>query len=404
MPKKKAMSARKPRLLWANVSCLLDTTSGASISVRQMLLQLQRSGWEISILGATIFDNERGTAGLKEHWHDIKRRQGHIVSINDDLLQHRLLITSSTVRSAMTCEEEASWFGSYQRTLDQFKPDIVFYYGGMPLDFLIAGEARFRGIKVAFYLVNGNYRKKRWCRDVDLVLTDSQATVGLYKERLDLDVTSVGKFIEPAKVAALKHSRERVLFINPTMDKGAVWVVCLALWLEQRRPEIVFEVVESRGNWAFILKSVTQILGLPRESLHNVTVTPNSDDMRPIYGRARLLLAPSLSWESGSRVVAEAMLNGIPAICTDRGGMPEILCDGGIVLKLPEKYHHKPYNVIPPDEEVGPVAELIASFYDDLARYADFSQRARAVGESRHNLSMNTQSLTKVLLDLLTSS
>ena len=32
---------RKPRLLWANAFCLLDTSSGASMSVRQMLLQLK---------------------------------------------------------------------------------------------------------------------------------------------------------------------------------------------------------------------------------------------------------------------------------------------------------------------------------------------------------------------------
>ena len=36
---------RKPRLLWANAFCLLDTSSGASMSVRQMLLQLVRSEW-----------------------------------------------------------------------------------------------------------------------------------------------------------------------------------------------------------------------------------------------------------------------------------------------------------------------------------------------------------------------
>jgi hypothetical protein len=36
---------RKPRLLWANLYCLLDTSSGASMSVRQMLMQLVQAGY-----------------------------------------------------------------------------------------------------------------------------------------------------------------------------------------------------------------------------------------------------------------------------------------------------------------------------------------------------------------------
>lgn len=55
-----ATQKRKPRLLWANPSCLLDTSSGASMTVRQMLLQLAACGYEIQVLGATVFDNPKG--------------------------------------------------------------------------------------------------------------------------------------------------------------------------------------------------------------------------------------------------------------------------------------------------------------------------------------------------------
>lgn len=63
---KTAAKPRKPRLLWANVYCLLDTSSGASMAVREMLLQLARRGYEIAVLGATVFDNPRGITRLQD--------------------------------------------------------------------------------------------------------------------------------------------------------------------------------------------------------------------------------------------------------------------------------------------------------------------------------------------------
>ena len=34
------------------------------MSVRQMLIQLQGAGWYVVVLGATVFDHARGTAGF----------------------------------------------------------------------------------------------------------------------------------------------------------------------------------------------------------------------------------------------------------------------------------------------------------------------------------------------------
>ena len=122
---------RKPRLLWANVYCLLDTSSGASMAVRQMLLQLQHNGWQVDVLGATVFDHERGTAGLHGHWDTLKARQGQVVKVQDAGLQHRLLVTANTPRGLMTNREEGAWFSLYEQALEQERPDVVFYYGAV---------------------------------------------------------------------------------------------------------------------------------------------------------------------------------------------------------------------------------------------------------------------------------
>lgn len=388
---------RKPRLLWANAYCLLDTSSGASKSAREMLLQLAKAGIDIQILGATNFDNERGTAGLFGMWDSIKDHAGKIVNIDDGLLRHALMVTASTNRAQMSAREESRWYSQYEKTLDSFKPDFVFYYGGHPLDLLASAEARYRRIPVGFYLVNGNYQGTRWCRDVNLILTDSQATAGFYRDRSGIEVTPVGAFIDSSQILAEQHTRKRLLFINPTPAKGSGIVAQIALMMEERRPDIEFEVVESRGSWAEIVRAVSASTGTPRDTLSNVIVTPHTADMRPLYGRARLLFAPSLWWDSFPRVLVEAMLNGIPALITDSGGMPEIVGDACVKLKLPEEYHKKPYNRIPTSEALQPLVERIEALYDDENLYADLVEKARKVGRDRHSIEVSTNRLINAL-------
>jgi glycosyltransferase involved in cell wall biosynthesis len=310
-------------------------------------------------------------------------------------------VTKKTHRLDMTCKEETDWFGVYRQMLEQFQPDFLFYFGGKALDFLIANEARTLGISVVFYLANGNYTHCRWFRDVNLVITDSIATANLYTRRLNIHPVPVGPFIDPVQVKASHHTRERLLFINPTYAKGAAIVVRLAMLMVQRRPDILFEVVQARGSWDKVLRSVSTALGDPKESLDNVVVTRNTSDMRPVYGRTRILLAPSLGWESAGRVLVEAMINGIPTVITDMGGMPEMVQGSGVICKLASIFHEKPYNRVPPDEQLEPVMHKLESLYDDADEYARLSNRAIYVAETYHRLEVNTQRLIKALQPLL---
>ena len=392
---------RKPRILWAGVYSLLDTSSGAAMSVRQMLLQLAGQGYEVQIIGATVFDHEMGLLRVRAIADTIRANIGKVINIDDAQLQHQTVVTAGIQRSLMTAHEEAVWFTLYESVLNQFRPDMVFYYGGHLMDLLIGAEAHLRGIPVAFYLANGGYSGTRWCHDVDLILTNSRASAEMYRQTQGYQATPLGFFIDPAKVVATKHTRTRILFINPVLEKGVGIVIQLALLLESRRPDIVFEVVESRGKWAQVLRQITKATGTERESLANVIVTENTDDMRPVYGRARLLLAPSLWWESSGRVLAEAMLNGIPAIVTNRGGMPESILDGGLTVSFAEHFYSKPYNVVPDAQGLEGLIESIIQLYDDEARYGELAARARHVGQTLHSLRASTQRLVTALAPLL---
>jgi len=362
------------------------------MSVREMLRQLACNGYEVEVIGATIFDAESGMSALPQEW---KKRLAttDILEMNDSPLCHKLLMTNSHQRDAMTALEEAKWYEFYLHTLDTFKPDLVWFYGGRPFDYLISDEAKQRGIPVAAYLVNGNYTKTRWCRDVDCIITDTHATADYYHRKNGLTLTPVGKFIDPATVVAAEHLRRNILFVNPTLEKGAAIVIQIAMHLERQRPDIPFEVVESRGSWRGLVEYVSARLGTPRTSLSNVMVMQHCRDMRPLYSRARLLLAPGLWWESGSRVLAEAMLNALPALVTDNAGNREMVGDGGIAIALPANYHEKPYAELLNPELLDRFVTQIICCYDDEQFYQTLVTQAHMVGEQRHAMAGSLRKL-----------
>lgn len=396
-----ATQKRKPRLLWANPFCLLDTSSGASMTVRQMLLQLVARGYEVQVLGATVFDNSKGMGRLNEKFPDLSANLHQLIEAEDGPLTHQLVVSYSHNRNHFTTHEEGLWYGQYLHILDSFKPDIVWFYGGQTLDLLIADEARDRGIPVAFYLANGNYKAPRWCRDVDLILTDSQATADMYRKEVGYTAKPLGKFIASESFIAEHHERKRLLFVNPSWQKGASVFVQLAETLERERPDIELEVVEARADWPAVLRETTRRMGELRNSLSNVTITANTNDMRGPYGRARVVMAPSLWWESSGRVLAEAMLNGIPALITNRGGMPEMIGNAGIAFDFPDACYEEPYQHLLSDEELQPLVDAVIDLFDDEALYGDYVDRAWHVGKEKHHLDRATDRLISALSPLV---
>lgn len=396
-----ATQKRKPRILWANPFCLLDSSSGASMTVRQMLLQLVAHGYEVQVLGATVFDNPKGMGKLKEQFPDLNAHLHQLIEAQDGPLTHQLVVSYSHNRNHFTTHEEGLWYSQYIYLLDSFKPDVVWFYGGLTVDMLIADEARDRGIATAFYLANGNYKSSRWCRDIDLILTDSQATADMYCKEVGFVAKPVGKFIASDRFIAEEHERKRLLFVNPSWQKGASIFVQLAEKLERERADIELEVVEARADWPAVLREITRKMGKQRGTLSNVTVTANTSDMRGPYSRARVLVAPSLWWESSGRVLAEAMLNGIPALITNRGGMPEMIGDAGIAFDFPDACYEEPYHHLLSDEELQPLADAVINFFDDEDFYQDYVARAWQVGKEKHHLDRATDRLIGALTPLV---
>lgn len=385
------------KILCATPISLLDTSSGAALSIREIMFQLQKAGYDIKVLSATNFDNPIGMSYLSEHKNYLNKNIGNFISIEDDSLTYLTFVTKSTNRVEMQSGEEVRWLNKYIELLHNYKPDIMFFYRDGLLEFEMGFLAKHLGIKTVSYLANPSYKGKRWIKDIDLLVTDSTATSKMYKEREDYDSIPIGKFIPKERYLAKEHSRKHILFINPVLEKGVLIVMQLAMILEKKRPDIVFEVVESRGKWTTLLQNITKHYGEQRDSLSNVILSENTNDMRDVYSRARVLFVPSLWFESAGRVIPEAQLNGIPIVGTGRGGSGEMIGDGGVIFPFPKEFYEAPYNKTLPKEKANELIEILEKLYDDEDYYSEYSQKALKNYEENHNIEKNTKRLIDVI-------
>ena len=115
-----------------------------------------------------------------------------------------------------------------------------------------------------------------------------------------------------------------VTMINPHPVKG----LDTFLEIARRLPAVNFLLQESWKLDDAALDTLHRRLA----DLRNVRFAQRVSDMRGVYRQTRLLIAPS-RWEEGFGMVAlEAQSCGIPVIASRRGGLPEAVGDGGLLI------------------------------------------------------------------------
>src|SRR5690606_8931945 len=102
----------------------------------------------------------------------------------------------------------------------------------------------------------------------------------------------------------------------------------VAFGLAERRPDIPFLFVEA---WR-LSPDVRRAFRDRAARLPNVEWSERVSDMRTVYRRARIALVPSAWEEAWGRIVTEAQVSGIPVLASDRGGLPESVGPGGLLV------------------------------------------------------------------------
>jgi glycosyltransferase involved in cell wall biosynthesis len=123
--------------------------------------------------------------------------------------------------------------------------------------------------------------------------------------------------------ARVESTREVVLFVNPVEVSGRDLAVSIA----RACPDLRFAFVES---WP-LSADERAWLDAACAGLANVERRPRVDDLRLLYGDARVLLVPYRT-NGRPRVVLEAQANGIPVLATDLPALTEAVGPGGVAV------------------------------------------------------------------------
>jgi glycosyltransferase involved in cell wall biosynthesis len=236
------------------------------------------------------------------------------------------------------------------------RPDIavVQCHGSVPL----ARAFRAAGVPVVLYLRNVEFDELGGdpaTAGAGAFIANSRFTAGVYRDRFGIEAQVIPPTIDPARLA-VDPDNSAVVFINPVADKG----LDLALAIAALCPEIPFLFVESWRLSQDALEALRARIAL----LPNVTFERRKSDVREVYGRARVVLAPSQWAEAWGRVASEAQVSGLPVLGSDRGGLPEAIGPGGVVL--------------PADAPAEIWADALRRIWSDPVHHATLSAAARS--------------------------
>lgn len=364
-----------------------DPASGAARSTRTIGEMLASAGAEVRTVATTA--SERGThadsiAYLRELGIQPEVHKGGTrpeLTFADRGIHYHLLDVGHRDMHAWQKIVGTQFDLIFDRELHSFRPDLLLSFGGLPGDVRRLERARRQAVRIVFALHNLGYMNelgRDLLTSVDSVLTPSRFLADQYRNAIGVDSVPLPLPVEPEDVVTPERDPIFFTMINPSPEKGLMLMATLAEQLSLRRPDIPMLFVESRGSAGMLVKAGL-MGGFDLRRHENLIMSPPFAQPKEIYLATRAVLVPSLVQEAAGRVAAEAMMNGMPPLVSDRGGLPEICNGAGFCVPVPAEVTMR-YPRPVPAEVVEPWVDLMVRLEGDADFYETESQRARQAG------------------------
>jgi glycosyltransferase involved in cell wall biosynthesis len=380
------------RVLLAIHNAYTDNTSGAAHSIRILMNWLSDGGHECRVLSTARFD-AAPPADINAHLDNLGiplhrkpasrafirsvRKPANVAvgrpTVDFTLKQVAVSMLLTRHNQKPDRPESEQFLFLLDEMLSTFAPDLLLTYGSHPVVFEAMRRARLRGAITVFTLRNRGYEDRHLYDHVDHVFTTSPYLSEVYREQIGLISTGIASPIDWSEVIATDGAHSFVTFVNPSPHKGSLVFARLADMLGSRRPDIPIVVVQSATDAG----SLNTIPGLDFAKYPHIMAAPPLPRPADFFALTKILLVPSVYPESFGRVAAEALVNGIPPLVSDRGALPETVAGAGRVIPLPPDMTVTSRE-LPSVVEIEPWFDAVCELWDDVARYRDASDCARA--------------------------
>lgn len=297
-------------------------------------------------------------------------KRGHEVNVlsglyHADMFGYRKRLQMKLLGRKFVCDERAGyptyrkWFvwNDTGLVLDRVRPDVVVVTAGQP--FRIGRAFAQHDVPLAVYLRDVEMHKQGGVPSElssdTAYIANSRFTADRYREVYGIEAVAIPPTFMAERYRSVREP-ENVTFINPHAIKGRD----IAFDIAERCPDIPFSFIE---GWP-LDKAEQRINAARAAHAPNVSFKPRTTDMRPVYAKAKILLAPSQWEEAWGRIASEAHFSGIPVVATRQGGLPESVGPGGVLVGR--------------DEPIDVWVAAIRRLWDDPDYYAGMSKAALA--------------------------
>ena len=363
-------------VIYANAVSLWDHTNGASKSIKLLLESLAQAGCHVTAIMGCTSDCEEGFKTSQRIWLDQSsgREERHKTkSIKCNGVNYSLIATEHWSRKYLAADEQEQIYRLSQKAIKEgskhYTKKIFIGWGNLLLEEAIFKEAKKSDYTLLFYLANPSYfgKNTETLRLTDKIITDSFATKELYLGEPGLpNIHVIPKCVEPPEFiteASLNWEAQTILFVNPKLKKGLEALISIAIILEERKPNVKIKIIDAGNQMPGQLKMLgAAIDDLPK----NILIESGQANADEVFKDVTVLLLLSLWHESGSRLIHESHLRGVPALAFRTGGSAELI--GKIDQDLFDKPSTKDINGQPkiqnwnPEKLINRIIELTSDF------------------------------------------
>lgn len=383
---KKSKSQPHAAFLDINIFAHEGFTSGALIQMREILRRLLNFGIPLGVLSVAH-------APLSPTWKPGKK-VGKSVTLRNDIPVEEWLIEKSPK------ENLEAYVKAIRELLDGYKWRIIFMNTPAvfleEINILALDEAVRSGTEVisvlpdVLYPLYATHPKKDVDRFYTLlkktrVLAPSQFLIDRFFKDTGIRAEFFPNLFTVEEIVAKNGSYEYITLINHHPMKGRAIFDAIA----QKMPTEKFLIIE---NWPDVP---------PYEPPSpNIKFSKFITDVRQLYGQTKVLLVPSLCEEGCPRVIVEALLNGIPVVAHNIGGISEA---GLGVAKLIDPPPIKGVTIMPrvTPKNLGRQADKFVSVVRKITKSS--SSFAAYSKQSRHTALAHCQRAEKIFADLAKS-
>lgn len=363
------------KIMFFSPHALADSCSGAAKCAQTLLDQFKRAGHDCLAVTGPVVDGPSHLFNQALAFETRQSLNAHGLTLplrrlTIGAFDHVIAGERGTAAKDFRAVEDAAVLQLFLMLFEDMKPDAVLTYGGFTSVLAAGRHAMTEGVRSVLFAAADSYTRPADVAHVDLIAAISEALRARLDLVTDLPKVVLSPLVDPGPVTAKERDPVYITLINPFPAKGLKLAAALARESHARGRPYRFLFVESRGTRATALHYCPELADCANVEWH-----PNVTAVRTVYARTKILLYPSVWFETAGRTPIEANANGIPVLASNVGGIPEVLGGAGYLFTPPQAMLDD-WLAPPPADYIAQWLDVIDRLHTDPAERADAERRA----------------------------